>query len=159
MTQNTSEIKLIGLKYAELKRHIDNLCELKDKLKDDNEKNLKNSIINVERHFSKITPMFINKIHISNTLKKYIRDAVEDHISTVGKITNIDKLSVSIVKDIENHYNKLILASKRDDSRHNRIVEKSDLIRFFRTNTDQLKLFLELLNLLRDVKLTSAKKD
>jgi len=158
MTQNTSEVNLIGLKYNDLKRHIDNLSELKSNLKDENEKTLKHSITLVERHFSKITPLFVNKIHISNTLKKHVKECAEDHLSNSGKISNIDGISTIIVKEIEAHYNKLILSSKRDDSRHNRIVEKSELIRFFRTNTEQLKMFLELLNLLRDVKLTATKK-
>lgn len=156
-SQNTSEVKLIGLKYPELKRYIDNLSMMKEKLKDDGDKSLKYSITLVERQFKMIAPLFINKMHINNVLRKYIKDNVENHLDAYGKIKDVNKLASIIIKDIENHYNKLILSSKREDSKHNRIVEKGELVRFFRSNADQLRLFLELLNLLRDIKLTAVK--
>jgi len=155
---NTSELRLIGMKYIDLKHHINNLSGMKDKLQDEQDKSMKFLITMAERHFTKLTPLFVNKVHINSVLKKYIRDNVEFHLMDDGKIKDIDKVSGAIIKDIENHYNKLIVASKREDSKHNRIIEKSELIRFFRSNTDQLKLFLELLNLLRDIKLTSVKR-
>ena len=86
-----TEKRLIGLSYKELSGFISELSKMKHELKDESDKKLKYSVSDIEKQFSKIDPMFINKLAVSRTVLHYIRHFTDSRLDSNGKIKDVDK--------------------------------------------------------------------
>ena len=62
-------------------------------------------------------------------------------------------------KFIEQELNKHILSSKRVDTKQNRVVEKSAVVRFLRSNAKQIKNLFDLANMIIDLKYDMEKRN
>jgi hypothetical protein len=64
----------------------------------------------------------------------------------------------SDLKWVEDRLNKEIIAAKKADTKEKRIKEKTEVMRFYRTNAAQLKNIFDLMNLIIEAKLMIIRK-
>jgi hypothetical protein len=63
-----------------------------------------------------------------------------------------------LMKWVEDKLNKEILAAKKADTKEKRIKEKTEVMRFYRTNAAQLKNVFDLMNMIIEAKLMIIRK-
>ena len=63
-----------------------------------------------------------------------------------------------LMKWVEDRLNKEILAAKKSDTKDKRIKEKTEVMRFYRTNAAQLKNIFDLMNMIIEAKLMIIRK-
>jgi maltoporin len=145
-----NEKKLFDVSHAEIQSMMEKLLLEQSKITDDNE--LKYLISDTLKEFEKLNPMFINKLYTNRTIARQVKKHVELKSDSDGKIRDTIMFTSEMIKKVEQKYNKLILAAKRDDSKSNRLKIKSEVMRFLKNNALQLKVLLDLRNLLIDIK-------
>lgn len=145
-----NEKKLFDVSHAEIQSMMEKLLSEQSKITDDNE--LKYLISDTLKEFEKLNPMFINKLYTNRTIARQVKKHVELKSDSDGKIRDTIMFTSEMIKKVEQKYNKLILAAKRDDSKSNRLKIKSEVMRFLKNNALQLKVLLDLRNLLIDIK-------
>jgi hypothetical protein len=65
---------------------------------------------------------------------------------------------MELIKWIEDRLNKEILAAKKDETKKRRQQEKTELMRFYRSNAGQIKLIFDLHNRIVDAKIMIVRK-
>jgi hypothetical protein len=63
-----------------------------------------------------------------------------------------------LMKWVEDKLNKEIIAAKKADTKEKRIKEKTEVMRFYRTNAAQLKNIFDLMNMIIEAKLMIIRK-
>ena len=110
------------------------------------------------RLFQSINSLALNKIALSETILTEIKTYNNLKVRTGEKIANT-KLHVSqLIRYMEDKYNKKIIEAKKEETKRKRQTEKNELMRFFRTNSSQLVLIFDLMNMIVDAKLMILKK-
>ena len=102
--------------------------------------------------FRQVQAPVINHIAISETLKIQIKAFNNSKVRAGEKITNTRAHVIGLIQHIEDKANKEIAAAKREDTKRNRQLEKKELLSFFRGNAAQLKLILDIQNLIVEAK-------
>jgi len=108
--------------------------------------------------FSRINSMTLNRISSSDIIQTQIKTFNNSKIRSGQKITDTTKHTVELIKWVEDKLNKEILAAKKKDTKEKRMVEKNELMRFYRSNTTDLVAIFNLQNLLVDAKNMIIKK-
>jgi hypothetical protein len=73
-------------------------------------------------------------------------------------IKDTSRHTMELIKWIEDRLNKEILAAKKDETKKRRQQEKTELMRFYRSNAGQIKLIFDLHNLIVDAKIMVVRK-
>ena len=95
----------------------------------------------IERTFVEISPRTLNIINTSHIFKKH----VEEFLKFPSKDTSNQ---VGLLQSrVEQDYNHRILTAKRHDTKTKRIREKGQVMTFYKTNKENLKLIFDLHNL------------
>ena len=68
------------------------------------------------------------------------------------QIRDTGRHTVELIKWVEDKLNKSIIEAKRADTKKNRQAEKTEVMRFYRNNINQLKLIFDLMNLIVEAK-------
>lgn len=108
--------------------------------------------------FSRMQSLTLNRIATSETIKTEIKTFNNSKVREGKKITDTTKHTVELVKWIEDKLNREILSAKREDTKKKRQEEKNEMMRFYRSNTTELKAIFDLQNLLVDAKNMIIKK-
>jgi len=109
------------------------------------------------RLFQTINPLVLNRIS-SGIYKEQIKTFNNTKIRSGQKITNTSQHVSELIKWIEEKLNKEIISAKREDTKKKRIAEKNELIRFYKSNSNQLKTIFDLMNLIVDAKIMIVRK-
>lgn len=107
--------------------------------------------------FQTINPITLNRIS-SGIFKEQIKTFNNTKIRAGQKITNTSQHVSELIKYIEDKLNKEILAAKKEDTKHKRIAEKNEVMRFYKSSSNQLKSVFDLMNLIVDAKLMIIRK-
>ena len=108
--------------------------------------------------FSRINSGPLNRIAASEVLQIQIKTFHNSKIRTGQKITDTIKYTEELIKWVEDKLNKEILSAKKKDTKEKRMLEKNELIRFYRSNKNELIAIFNLQNLLVDAKNMIVKK-
>jgi len=108
--------------------------------------------------FSRINSGPLNRIAASEVLQVQIKTFHNSKIRTGQKITDTIKYTEELIKWVEDKLNKEILSAKKKDTKEKRMLEKNELIRFYRSNKNELIAIFNLQNLLVDAKNMIVKK-
>jgi hypothetical protein len=108
--------------------------------------------------FKTIDASVLNRISTNETFKNYIKTYNNTKIRQGQAITNTQSHTLGLIRWIEERLNASIKDAKREDTRKKRITEKTDVMRFFRSNVIQLKNIFDLMNLINQSKLIIIKK-
>ena len=110
------------------------------------------------RTFQTINPMTLNRIASSETILTYIKTFNNTKVREGKKITNTNQHTLDLIRWVEAKLNKDIADVKKAETKAKRTKEKTEIMRFFRTNAAQLRFIFDLQNLLVDAKLMIVRK-
>jgi hypothetical protein len=110
------------------------------------------------RTFQTIAPLVLNRIAASPTILMQIKTFNNTKVRAGQAITNTAKHVAELQKWVEDKLNKEVLAAKKEDTKKKRLTEKTDLMRFYRSNAVQLKLIFDLMNQIVEAKNIIVKK-
>lgn len=121
-------------------------------------KKISEILSNAGRVLQSITPSVLNRISLNETFNIYVKTFNNTKVRAGEPIKNTQQHTAQLIKWIEDKLNKEILAAKKEDTRQKRIAEKSEVMRFFRGNSAQLKIIFDLMNLIVDAKVMIVRK-
>jgi hypothetical protein len=110
------------------------------------------------RTFQSINSLVLNRISSSETILTYIKTFNNTKVREGTKITNTQAHTLELIRWVEAKLNKEIADVKKAETKAKRAKEKTEVMRFFRTNAQQLKSIFDLMNLIVDAKLMVVRK-
>ena len=110
------------------------------------------------RLFTQINSMTLNRIAASEVYKIQIKTFNNTKVRAGEEITNTSLHTTQLIKWVEDRLNKEILSAKKLDTRQKRLLEKNEVMRFYRQNAQQLKLIFDLQNKIVHAKLMIVRK-
>lgn len=111
-------------------------------------KQITSTLSTAGRTFQSINALALNKIATSDVYKTYIKTFNNAKVRQGEKITDTRRHTIELISWIEAKLNKEIQEAKKEDTKKKRIKEKTEVMRFFRTNAGQLKSIFDLQNIL-----------
>ena len=110
------------------------------------------------RTFQSISSLTMNRIAASETILTQIKTFNNTKVRAGEKITNTKLHTAQLIKYVEDKLNKEILVAKREETKRKRQLEKNEVLRFYRSNSTQLQLIFDLMNLIVECKNIVVKK-
>jgi hypothetical protein len=110
------------------------------------------------RLFTTIPALTLNKIASSETYLVQIKTYNNTKVREGQEIRDTRAHVNGLMKWVEDKLNKEILAAKKADTKEKRIKEKTEVMRFYRTNATQLKNVFDLMNMIIEAKLMIIRK-
>lgn len=110
------------------------------------------------RTFQSINSLILNRIASSESILTYIKTFNNTKVREGKKITNTQSHTMELIRWVEAKLNKDIADAKKAETKAKRTKEKTEVMRFFRNNAQQLKLIFDLMNYLVDAKLMIIRK-
>jgi len=110
------------------------------------------------RTFQSINSLVLNRISVSESILTYIKTFNNTKVREGKKIANTQSHTTELIRWVEAKLNKDISDAKKAETKAKRTKEKTEMLRFFRTNAQQLKLIFDLQNYLVDAKLMIIRK-
>ena len=108
--------------------------------------------------FQQINPMALNRIAANDTILTQIKTFYNSKVRSGEKIKNTLQHTNELIKTIEAKLNKEVLEAKLEKTKKERIAKKNEIMRFYRTNANELKKIFDLQNLIVDAKLMIVDK-
>jgi hypothetical protein len=110
------------------------------------------------RLFTTIPALTMNKISSSETYLTQIKTYNNTKVREGQEIRDTRAHVNGLMKYVEDKLNKEILAAKKAETKDKRIKEKTEVMRFYRTNAAQLKQIFDLMNMIIEAKLMIIRK-
>ena len=110
------------------------------------------------RLFNTIPALTLNKIASSETFLTQIKTYNNTKVREGQEIRDTRAHVNGLMKWVEDKLNKEILAAKKEETKQKRIKEKTEVMRFYRTNAAQLKNIFDLMNMIIEAKLMIIRK-
>lgn len=110
------------------------------------------------RLFNTIPALTLNKISSSETYLMQIKTYNNTKVREGQEIRDTRAHVNGLMKWVEDRLNKEILAAKKEETKQKRIKEKTEVMRFYRTNAAQLKNIFDLMNMIIEAKLMIIRK-
>jgi hypothetical protein len=110
------------------------------------------------RVFQTIPALTLNRIAASDVFLNQIKTFNNTKVREGKKIADTRAHTQELINWVEARLNKEILAAKKEDTKQKRIKEKNEVMRFYRSNSVQLKLIFDLMNMIVDAKLMVIRK-
>ena len=110
------------------------------------------------RLFTTIPALTLNKISSSETYLMQIKTYNNTKVREGQEIRDTRAHVTGLMKWVEDKLNKEIIAAKKADTKDKRIKEKTEVMRFYRTNAAQLKNIFDLMNMIIEAKLMIIRK-
>jgi hypothetical protein len=104
------------------------------------------------RVFQSINSLTLNRISSIEKILLQIKTFNNTKVRAGQSIRDTRAHTLELIKWVEDKLNKSILEAKRADTKKNRMTEKNELMRFYRSNVNQLKLIFDLMNLIVEAK-------
>ena len=103
--------------------------------------------------FQQINPMALNRISANDTILTQIKTFYNSKVRSGEKIKNTLQHTNELIRTIEAKLNKEVLEAKLEKTKKERIAKKNEIMRFYRSNANELKKIFDLQNLIVDAKL------
>lgn len=97
------------------------------------------NIMKLERVLSNIDSLTLNRISSSDIIKNQLENFIDSKRDNLLDSENKNIL----LKRVENSLNAHILEAKKSDTRRKRIIEKTKILRFYRSNSKDISLIFE----------------
>ena len=110
------------------------------------------------RTFQTINSLNLNRISTSDVILTYIKTFNNTKVREGLKIKDTRAHTQELMRWVEAKLNKDIIDAKKEETRQKRIKEKTEIMRFFRNASTDLKNIFDLMNQLVDVKNMIVKK-
>ncbi len=110
------------------------------------------------RLFNTMNPLVLNKFATNETYRTYFKTFNNTKVRQGQEVKDTSKHINEFVRWVEDKLNKNILEAKKQDTIRKRQVEKTEVMRFLRTNSLELKKIVDMQNLLVKAKLMVINK-
>jgi hypothetical protein len=110
------------------------------------------------RTFQTINSLNLNRISASDVILTYIKTFNNTKVREGLKIKDTRAHTQELIRWVEAKLNKDITDAKKEETKQKRIKEKTEIMRFFRNASNDLKNIFDLMNQLVDVKNMIVKK-
>jgi hypothetical protein len=110
------------------------------------------------RLFTTIPALLMNRIAANDTYLSQIKTFNNTKVRAGQEIRDTKAHTLELIKYVEDKLNKEILAAKKLDTKEKRIKEKTEVMRFYRSNAADLKKLFDLMNLIVKSKLMIIRK-
>ena len=110
------------------------------------------------RTFQTINAMTLNRLATSDVIRTYVKTFNNTKVREGVKIKDTNRHVLDLIHWVEAKLNKDISDAKKEETKQKRIAEKTEIMRFFRTNAAQLRFIFDLQNYLIDAKLMIVRK-
>jgi hypothetical protein len=110
------------------------------------------------RVFQTINSTVLNRISLNDIILTQIKTFNNTKVRAGEAIKDTSRHTMELIKWIEDRLNKEILAAKKDETKKRRQQEKTELMRFYRSNAGQIKLIFDLHNMIVDAKIMIVRK-
>jgi len=110
------------------------------------------------RTFQTINSLNLNRISTSDVILTYIKTFNNTKVREGLKIKDTRAHTQELIRWVEAKLNKDITDAKKEETKQKRIKEKTEIMRFFRNASNDLKNIFDLMNQLVDVKNMIVKK-
>jgi hypothetical protein len=110
------------------------------------------------RTFQTINSLNLNRISTSDVILTYIKTFNNTKVREGLKIKDTREHTLEFIRWVEAKLNKDITDAKKEETKQKRIKEKTEIMRFFRNASNDLKNIFDLMNHLVDVKNMIVKK-
>ena len=110
------------------------------------------------RVFQSINSTVLNRISLNDIILTQIKTFNNTKVRAGEAIKDTSRHTMELIKWIEDRLNKEILAAKKEETKKRRQQEKTELMRFYRSNAGQIKLIFDLHNLIVDAKIMIVRK-
>ena len=110
------------------------------------------------RVFQSINSTVLNRISLNDIFLTQIKTFNNTKVRAGEAIKDTSRHTMELIKWIEDRLNKEILAAKKEETKKRRQQEKTELMRFYRSNAGQIKLIFDLHNLIVDAKIMIVRK-
>lgn len=121
-------------------------------------KALTNILSDAGRVLQSINAPVLNRISVNETILMQIKTFNNSKIRAGEKIKDTRLHVMELIKFIEDKMNKNVLDAKKEETKRKRILEKNEVVRFYRTNAAQLKNIFDLMNLIVSAKVMIVRK-
>lgn len=125
---------------------------------EDETKRITSMLSEAGRVFKMINPVVLNRISLNDNFKTLIKTYNNTKVRAGESIGNTQQHTAGLIRWLEDKYNKGVLEAKRADTKQKRIAEKNEIMRFFRSNSNQIKLIFDLMNIIDSAKLFIIRK-
>lgn len=110
------------------------------------------------RLFTSIPALLMNRIAANDTYLSQIKTFNNTKVRAGQEIRDTKAHTLELMKYVEDKLNKEVLAAKKLDTKEKRIKEKTEVMRFYRSNAAGLKQIFDLMNLIVKAKLMIIRK-
>jgi hypothetical protein len=108
--------------------------------------------------FKTIPALVLNRIANSDTLLTYIKTFNNSKVRAGEKIKDTRAHTIELIRFVENKLNKDIADAKKIETKQKRVAEKTEVMRFFRSYSLNLKQIFDLQNLIVEAKTMIVRK-
>jgi hypothetical protein len=108
--------------------------------------------------FKTIPSLVLNRIANSDTLLNYIKTFNNSKVRAGEKIRDTRAHTIELIRFVENKLNKDIADAKKLETKQKRVAEKTEVMRFFRSYSLNLKQIFDLQNLIVEAKTMVVRK-
>jgi len=118
-----------------------------------------NGILSIAgRTFQSINSLTLNRISINDIILTYIKTFNNTKVREGLKIKDTRAHTAELIRWVEAKLNKDVADAKKAETKQKRVKEKTEIMRFFRGATNDLKNIFELMNQIVDAKNMIVKK-
>jgi hypothetical protein len=110
------------------------------------------------RTFQSINSLTLNRISINDIILTYIKTFNNTKVREGLKIKDTRAHTAELIRWVEAKLNKDVADAKKAETKQKRVKEKTEIMRFFRGATNDLKNIFELMNQIVDAKNMIVKK-
>jgi hypothetical protein len=108
--------------------------------------------------FRTIPALVLNRIASSDTILTYIKTFNNSKVRSGEKITDTRRHTIDLIRYVEDKLNKDISDARKLETKQKRIAEKTEVMRFFRSYSLNLKQIFDLQNLIVEAKTMIVRK-
>lgn len=110
------------------------------------------------RLFRTINPMTLNRIPTSDIIRTQIKTFMNTKVREGTEVKDTVRFTTELIHWVEFKYNSSIIEAKKEDTKRKRIAEKNEVMRFYRSSSNDLKMIFDLMNHIVRAKMVFVRK-
>ena len=115
-------------------------------------KNITRTLSDVGSIFKNTSALVMNRLATNDKIKLFVKTFNNKKVREGQIISDTMRHTRELILDVEKQLNDRILEAKRDDTKKNRIAEKTEIMRFFRSYAVELKKIFDIQNGITEAK-------
>jgi len=110
------------------------------------------------RLFRIINPLTLNRIPTSEIIRTQIKTFMNTKVREGTEVKDTARFTSELIHWVESKYNATIIDAKKEETKRKRITEKNEVMRFYRSYQNDLKMIFDLMNIIVRAKMIFVRK-